>query len=107
MKRNRPPSHQTLAVMLALSQKPSEWAHGYELCQKLGLKAGSVYPILIRLADIGWLETAWETEVPSGRPPRHLYRLTSMGVSAAAEQAAVKETAARSELAPLNGLGSL
>jgi PadR family transcriptional regulator PadR len=31
------------------------------------------------LADRGLLETAWEAEVPAGRPPRHLYRLTGPG----------------------------
>jgi PadR family transcriptional regulator len=79
--------------------------YGYELCQQLGLKAGSIYPILMRLADRGLLETAWETDAPAGRPPRHLYRLTGPGRALAAELAvpAVAPSAAarRVELRPL------
>jgi PadR family transcriptional regulator, regulatory protein PadR len=75
-------------VLLALAKEPTAWRYGYELCQQLGLKAGSMYPILMRLADRSMLETAWETDAPAGRPPRHLYRLTGPGRAAAAELAA-------------------
>jgi DNA-binding PadR family transcriptional regulator len=54
-----------------------------------------MYPILIRLADRGWLETMWETEIPAGRPPRHLYRLTETGLEQANELAVAKAQAAR------------
>jgi PadR family transcriptional regulator PadR len=87
MSRPRRPSAQTTAVVLALAQRPSAWHYGYQLCQQLDLKAGSVYPILMRLADRGVLETAWETDAPAGRPPRHLYRLTGPGRALAAELA--------------------
>jgi DNA-binding PadR family transcriptional regulator len=63
------------------------WRYGYELCQELGIKPGSMYPILMRLADRGLLETTWETDAVPGRPPRHLYRLTRAGVDFAAELA--------------------
>jgi PadR family transcriptional regulator len=86
--RSRRPSAQTTAVVLALAEEPASWRYGYELCQQLQLKAGSVYPILMRLADRGLLETAWETQAPAGRPPRHLYRLTGPGRAMAAELAA-------------------
>jgi PadR family transcriptional regulator, regulatory protein PadR len=79
MPRARRPSPQTVAVLDALAAKASDWSHGYDLCRALGLKAGTVYPILIRLAERGLVETAWEQEVPQGRPPRHLYRLSAAG----------------------------
>jgi PadR family transcriptional regulator PadR len=79
MTRTRRPSAQTTAIVLALAEEPATWRYGYELCQHLDLKAGSVYPILMRLADRGLLETAWESDAPAGRPPRHLYRLTGPG----------------------------
>jgi DNA-binding PadR family transcriptional regulator len=88
MTRARRPSAQTVAVVLALADKPAAWRYGYELCQQLDLKPGSMYPILMRLADRGLLETTWDTEVPAGRPPRHLYRLTGSGRTLAAELAA-------------------
>jgi PadR family transcriptional regulator PadR len=93
MARTRRPSPQTLAVLLALADDPTEWRYGYELCQQLDLKAGSMYPILMRLADRGLLETAWETDAPPGRPPRHLYRLTGPGRALAADQATSPITA--------------
>ena len=68
-----------MAVLLALAERGSDWSHGYDLCGRLGLKAGTVYPILMRLADRGQVETAWEEDPPRGRPPRHLYRLAPAG----------------------------
>jgi PadR family transcriptional regulator PadR len=83
--RPRQLSPQTVAVLLALAAEPATWRYGYELGQEVGLKAGSLYPILIRLSDRGLLEATWESEPPAGRPPRHLYRLTETGRGQAAE----------------------
>jgi PadR family transcriptional regulator len=79
MPRTRRPSPQTVAVLLAIADDPDRWHHGYELCRTLGLQAGTVYPILIRLAERGYVETSWERGIPPGRPPRHLYRLSAAG----------------------------
>lgn len=79
MRRRQRPSPQTRAVLLALAAKPERWNHGYDLCRSLDLKAGTVYPILIRLAERGLLVTAWEEDQPKGRPPRHLYRISPDG----------------------------
>lgn len=84
---SRRPSPQTRAVLLTLAESPNAWRYGYELCQQIGLKAGSMYPILMRLAARGLLETAWEKDAPAGRPPRHLYRLTGLGLELAGEPA--------------------
>ncbi|MFF9016853.1 PadR family transcriptional regulator [Streptomyces sp. NPDC014870] len=88
MTRVRRPSAQTTAVVLALAEQPAAWRYGYELCRQLGIKPGSMYPILTRLTDRDLLETTWDTEVPAGRPPRHLYRLTGAGRVLATELAA-------------------
>jgi PadR family transcriptional regulator PadR len=69
-------SSQTIALLRALGRPGRPWRYGYELGKETGLRSGSLYPILIRLADRGLLETDWEQEPPRGRPPRHLYRLT-------------------------------
>lgn len=74
-------------MLQALAADPAQWRYGYELVQELGLKAGSLYPILIRLGDRGLLESEWESDHPLGRPPRHLYRLTPDGVRFAGENA--------------------
>lgn len=65
------------------------------MCRLLDLRAGSVYPILMRLADRGLLETTWERDLPAGRPPRHLYRLTGPGRVLAEELAAVSSAPAK------------
>lgn len=74
----RRPSEQTLAVVAALQAQPANWRYGYELCQELNLASGTLYPILIRLTDRGFLETRWEMPEGGGRP-RHMYRLTPEG----------------------------
>jgi PadR family transcriptional regulator, regulatory protein PadR len=86
-------SAQTTAVVLALAEEPAAWRYGSELCRRLDLRPGSMYPILMRLADRGLLETTWDTRVPAGRPPRHRYRLSGPGRALATELAAVTATA--------------
>jgi PadR family transcriptional regulator PadR len=67
-----------IRVLEALATDPTRWRYGYDLATEVHLKSGSLYPILIRLADRALLETSWESG-PPGRPPRHLYRLTPTG----------------------------
>ncbi|MGI5237050.1 PadR family transcriptional regulator [Dactylosporangium sp. CA-139066] len=83
MPRARRPSPQTSAVLRALAAAPDVWRHGYDLSREVGLKAGTLYPILIRLSDAGLLTAEWEPDPPHGRPPRHLYRLTPDGLALA------------------------
>src|SRR6478609_5216435 len=83
MARARRPSPQTAKVLNALAVDPSVWRHGYELGSEIGLQSGSLYPILVRLCDRGLLDSKWEQSQPSGRPPRHLYRLTAYGLEQA------------------------
>ena len=104
MKRSRRPSSQTLRVLGALTADPLEWRYGYELGVQVGLRSGSLYPILVRLADRELLEAMWETGAPAGRPPRHLYRLTARGREYASEHAsAPAATPARRGIPQLRG----
>jgi PadR family transcriptional regulator len=79
-------SRQTLLLLEALLLHPSRWSHGYALSQQTGLLSGTLYPILMRLEKIGWLETRWEEDLKPGRPARHLYRLTGSGREWAREE---------------------
>jgi PadR family transcriptional regulator PadR len=72
-------SRQTLDILEALLARPSHWHHGYAISRHISVPSGTLYPILMRLDKLGWLETKWEESVPQGRPPRHLYRLTGNG----------------------------
>jgi DNA-binding PadR family transcriptional regulator len=76
-----------MKVLRALAADPGRWRYGYQLGTQTGLKAGSLYPILVRLADRELLEARWEESPPPGRPARHLYRLTPDGQELAAAAA--------------------
>lgn len=72
-------SRQAALLLSTLLEKPAEWRHGYGISQIAGLKSGTLYPLLIRLEEQGFLESKWqETDRPGG-PPRHVYRLTANG----------------------------
>lgn len=80
-------SPQTALVLADFLEHRREWRYGYDISRNTGLKSGTLYPILMRLAEHGMLETAWET-AEQGRPPRHLYKLTDQGLRYAREVAA-------------------
>jgi hypothetical protein len=40
--------------------EPDAWRHGYGIARDTALKSGTLYPILIRLADRGLVEACWE-----------------------------------------------
>jgi PadR family transcriptional regulator PadR len=77
-------SSQTLQALDAFLQDPKDWKYGYDISRNTGLKSGTLYPILMRLAERKLLETSWET-AEMGKPPRHLYRLTLEGLRFARE----------------------
>jgi PadR family transcriptional regulator, regulatory protein PadR len=90
-------SAQALSVLAVLCADPDLWLHGYGIARDTGLKSGTLYPILIRLADRGLVEARWEDEQPAGRPRRHLYRLTAGGLAAARPALAEAAAASRGE----------
>ena len=54
------------------------------ICQQTGIASGTLYPILARLRDAGWVRAEWEQPDPdASRPARRYYRLTPEGVVAA------------------------
>lgn len=87
MLRRRSPSAHTRAVVAALAETPGEWQHGYDLLRTLGLKSGTLYPLLMRLESQGFLEAEWQQSSAAGRPPRHAYRLSANGLRLARELA--------------------
>lgn len=85
-------SPQTLDLLEMFLARPAKWRYGYDLSRETELKSGTLYPILMRLAQHRWLETRWET-VEQGTPPRHMYRLTRNGLDIARQT--VKEARPR------------
>jgi PadR family transcriptional regulator PadR len=94
-------SPQTLAVLELLLESPRSWHYGYALSQRTGLKSGTLYPLLVRLAEQGWLDTQWSQPDEPGRPPRHTYRLTAEGAKSARQRVAeFSPSRSRSRLRP-------
>ncbi len=69
----------TTRALLAFLESPRSWRYGYDLMKVAELSSGTLYPLLARLADDGWLESRWEESELPGNPPRQLYRLTPSG----------------------------
>jgi DNA-binding PadR family transcriptional regulator len=80
-------SPQTVLVLKEFLQAPSDWKYGYDISRDTGLKSGTLYPILMRLAGRALLETRWET-TEAGKPPRHMYKLTASGLQFARQECA-------------------
>jgi len=72
-------SEQTLQVLNEFLEAPQDWRYGYDIGRNAEMKSGTLYPILMRLAEHKLLETRWEV-AETGRPPRHMYRLTGSGL---------------------------
>ena len=79
-------SPQTKLLVEAFLSEPRAWRYGYDLARETGLKSGTLYPILMRLAENEMVEHCWE-QAQEGRPPRHMYRLTGAGVKWGREMA--------------------
>ena len=76
----------TTTVVLALAEHPAT---------RPDLEPGRLYRALMRLADLGLLEAAWEAEAPADRLPRHRDRLSGPGRAHAAKLAAGPSVPAR------------
>lgn len=80
------------AELMILSLVESRARHGYELCKLIDarsrgvvrFKLGSLYPLLYRLEERGWLEGKWVEKADQRR--RRYYRLTAVGKTVLAEQ---------------------
>lgn len=84
-------STQTLKVLGALLSQPQDELSGADIARTTKLASGTLYPILIRLEDAGWVASRWEKRDPHelGRPRRRFYRVTAVGAKRAKQ--AVKE----------------
>jgi PadR family transcriptional regulator PadR len=96
---------QALLVLQVLLAEPNDEVYGLDIIKSSGVAPGTVYPLLQRLQQAGWVVDRWEQIDPAelGRPPRRYYRLTPGGVAKA--QAALSKTdRRRAGLARLLGI---
>src|SRR5437868_5377465 len=76
---DRPLGFATLQVLQAIV---AGYAYGFEIMDATGLPSGTVYPILSRLEDCGYLKSKWEDARVARRekrPPRKSYEITGEG----------------------------
>src|SRR3954468_23011565 len=68
-------------VLAAFLEDPEADRYGLELMRTSGHPSGTLYPILLRLQNAGWVVAHWEEIDPgrAGRPARRYYRLTADG----------------------------
>lgn len=76
-----------LKVLGALLSNPRDELSGAEIARMTKLASGTLYPILLRLEEAGWLSSRWEIGDPHelGRPRRRFYRVTALGAKRAKE----------------------
>lgn len=92
-------SPHTRLVLEALIAAGDRGVYGVQIAKQTGLKSGTLYPILIRLADRGWLDHRWQAAKQEGRPPRHIYTLAGKGRAAILELDRAVRSQRREELA--------
>lgn len=94
----------TARVLAALLAEPDADRYGLDLMQATGLASGTLYPILHRLQEAGWVAASWEDIDSSaeGRPARRYYRLTAEG----AEQARQSLAELHAQTAPTRARGN-
>lgn len=75
-------------VIRVFLQNPAERQYGFGLMRTTGLPSGTLYPILAKFEQHGWLTVGTEDIDPKkeGRPPRRFYVITAPAWTAAEEQ---------------------
>jgi PadR family transcriptional regulator, regulatory protein PadR len=94
-----------LDVVMSAPQDDPAW--GLRICDATGHGPGTVYPALDRLMKAGWIEDRWEDPVPTDRPRRRFYTITSVGRAGytnALEQRASRRVAWAMPGAPAGGV---
>ena len=77
--RNRRIGLGTIAILQALD---AGRRFGFDVMDATGLTAGTVYPALERLEDLGFVRSRWESETVAhrdGRPARRYFEITAAG----------------------------
>jgi DNA-binding PadR family transcriptional regulator len=88
-----PPIRTTTTLVKVLEvflDDPAAERYGLDVMRVTGYPSGTIYPVLTRLLDAGWLDAHWEDIDPvlAGRPARRWFRLTPHGEQSARAQLA-------------------
>ena len=96
----------TRKVLHALLDHPDHERYGLDLAKQAAVAHGTMYGILLRLEDWGWVESRIDYPTERAAPPRRYYRLTPDGAArahAALTHAARTRTRRHSSSAPRPG----
>ena len=76
---------QTLSVLRVMLEAPADPHYGLDVAKSLNLPTGTVYPILARLEQAGWVHSEFEARSAQEleRPRRRLYSMTGHGAQLA------------------------
>ncbi len=75
-----------LEVLLRAFDSHTDDLHGWAIMKATKRSGPTVYGVLDRLEDIGWISGRWEDENPEpGKPRRRLYSITPTGLADARE----------------------
>jgi DNA-binding PadR family transcriptional regulator len=91
-----------LKVLQVFLSQPTGELSGADVAQVTKLASGTLYPLLMRLEDAGWLISEWEDVLPQtvGRPRKRLYTVTGLGLRKA--KTAMSETFTNHEVLAWN-----
>lgn len=80
----------TVAVLRAFLESPTDDMYGFDLMTRCKIRPGTLYPILARLENCGWLESNWNDMETDNGPQlrRRAYRLSHVGQMSAIEAVA-------------------
>lgn len=98
----------TLDVLEVLLEG-DEQLYGLKIAKAAGRPTGSVFPILARLEQAGWVTSEWESSEPAAKGPRRrFYRLSGAGSPGARELLGQRRAAHRRGTSwPVSALPSL
>lgn len=82
---NRRMSLATAQVLSEMLKRPTDEFYGLELIKATGIPSGSLYPIMMRLEDQGWVTSHWE-DLEEGKRKRKFYKFTPVGERRASEE---------------------
>lgn len=75
----------TLDILEALlrAQADGTELHGWSIAKAVRRPGPTVYGVIDRLEEAGWVTGRWEDQVRPGKPPRRFFRLTGIGTAEA------------------------
>jgi PadR family transcriptional regulator PadR len=87
-------SRPAFKILKLFLEEPSEPKSGAEISRLLSISSGTMYPLLARFENAGWLTSTWESIDPgkAGRPRRRFYKLTPLGQNCASKELAQLQT---------------